>query len=102
LGDPDASGRAFPVAIEGSEFRMKVDTVIVAIGQRPNPLIPITTPGIEVGRKGNIVVDEYGATTKRGVFAGGDVATGSATVILAMRAGIRAARSIVDYINEGC
>ncbi|HEC57629.1 MAG TPA: NADPH-dependent glutamate synthase [Candidatus Syntrophoarchaeum butanivorans] len=99
-GEVDASGRARPVPVEGSEFRMEVDTVIVAIGQRPNPLIPMTTPGLELGRIGNIITDEDGRTSKEGVFAGGDIASGAATVILAMGAGIRAARAIGRYIED--
>ncbi|MGQ9823401.1 MAG: NADPH-dependent glutamate synthase [Desulfotomaculales bacterium] len=99
LGEPDASGRRSPVPIPGSEFIMDVDTVVVAIGQGPNPLIPRTTPGLEVTRKGNIVADPAtGATSKPGVFAGGDVVTGAATVILAMGAGRVAANSIHAYL----
>ncbi|HHW42483.1 NADPH-dependent glutamate synthase [Desulfofundulus thermobenzoicus] len=99
LGEPDDSGRRRPVPIPGSEFTMDVDTVVVAIGQTPNPLVPRTTRGLELGRKGNIVADpETGATSKPGVYAGGDVVTGAATVILAMGAGRIAARSIHDYL----
>ncbi|SHJ29671.1 NADPH-dependent glutamate synthase [Desulfofundulus thermosubterraneus] len=99
LGEPDESGRRRPVPIPGSEFVMDVDTVVVAIGQAPNPLVPRTTRGLELGRKGNIVADpQTGATSKPGVFAGGDVVTGAATVILAMGAGRIAARSIHDYL----
>lgn len=99
LGEPDASGRRSPVPIPGSEFIMDVDTVVVAIGQGPNPLIPRTTPGLEVTRKGNIVADQAtGATSKPGVYAGGDVVTGAATVILAMGAGRVAAKSIHAYL----
>jgi len=102
LGEPDASGRRRPVPIEGSNFRLEVDTVVVAIGQSPNPLVPSTTPGLEVGRHGNIVVDsETGKTSKKGVFAGGDIATGAATVILAMGAGRIAARAIDEYVQTG-
>ncbi|RJQ30492.1 MAG: NADPH-dependent glutamate synthase [Peptococcaceae bacterium] len=100
LGEPDASGRRSPVPIEGSEFVMEVDTVVVAIGQGPNPLVPRTTSGLEVTRKGNIVADrETGATSKPGVYAGGDVVTGAATVILAMGAGKTAAKSIHSYLT---
>ncbi|MEW5899643.1 MAG: NADPH-dependent glutamate synthase, partial [Bacillota bacterium] len=99
LGEPDASGRRSPVPIQGSEFIMDVDTVVVAIGQGPNPLVPRTTSGLDVTRKGNIVADrETGATSKPGVYAGGDVVTGAATVILAMGAGKTAARSIHSYL----
>ena len=99
LGEPDASGRRSPVPIAGSEFVMDVDTVVVAIGQGPNPLVPRTTRGLEVSRKGNIVADlATGATSKPGVYAGGDVVTGAATVILAMGAGRTAANSIHAYL----
>jgi glutamate synthase (NADPH/NADH) small chain len=95
LGEPDESGRRRPVEVPGSEFIMEMDASVCAIGNSPNPLIPMTTPGLEVGRKGNIVAsDETGATSHPGVWAGGDVVTGAATVISAMGAGRRAARSI--------
>lgn len=95
LGEPDASGRRSPVAIKGSEFRMKADAVIVAIGNSPNPLIPMSTPGLAVGTKGNIVAEEEtGKTSRERIWAGGDVVTGAATVISAMGAGRRAARSM--------
>jgi len=99
LGEPDASGRKKPIPIEGSETLYPVDAVVCAIGNSPNPLIAATTPGLEVGKKGNIAVDEAtGKTSKPRVWAGGDVATGAATVILAMGAGRKAARSIHDYL----
>jgi len=102
LGEPDASGRRRPVPIEGSNFRIPVDTVVVSIGNSPNPLVPSTTPGLETGRHGNIITDEAtGKTSKRGVFAGGDVATGAATVILAMGAGRKAAKAIDKYLKTG-
>ncbi len=102
LGEPDASGRRRPVPIEGSNFRIPLDTVVVSIGNSPNPLVPSTTPGLETGRHGNIITDEAtGKTSKKGVFAGGDVATGAATVILAMGAGRKAARAIDKYIKTG-
>jgi len=102
LGEPDASGRRRPVPIAGSEYLIPVDTVVCAIGQSPNPLIPQTTPGLEVGKHGNIIADEkVGRTTKKGVFAGGDIVTGAATVILAMGMGRIAARSIDEYIKTG-
>lgn len=102
LGEPDASGRPRPVPVKGSEFRISVDTVVVAIGNSPNPLIPQTTPGLEVTKKGTLVVDpETGRTTKRGVFAGGDIVTGAATVILAMGAGRIAAKSMDEYLRTG-
>lgn len=101
LGEPDASGRRRPIAIEGSEFFMEVDTVVMAIGQGPNPLVPTTTPGMELNKKGTIKADEEsGATTKEGVFAGGDIVTGAATVILAMGAGKKAAKAIDEYLKN--
>ncbi len=101
LGEPDASGRRSPVPIPGSEFIMDVDTVVVAIGQGPNPLVTKTTPGLELNRKGNIVADpETFATSKPGVFAGGDIVTGAATVILAMGAGKTAAKAIDAYLKN--
>ncbi len=100
LGEPDASGRRRPVPIPGSEFTIDVDTVVVAIGTSPNPLVPRTTPGLEVGRHGTVKIDEEsGATTKKGVWAGGDIVTGAATVISAMGAGRRAAASIDKYLR---
>ena len=99
LGEPDASGRRRPVPIEGSEFTMDVDTVIIAIGQTPNPLIQRTTEGLETTKYGTIIVnEETGAATKEGVYAGGDVVSGAATVISAMGAGRTAARGIHEYI----
>jgi glutamate synthase (NADPH/NADH) small chain len=99
LGEPDASGRKKPIPIEGSETLYPVDAVVCAIGNSPNPLIAATTPGLEVGKKGNIAVDEAtGKTSKPRVWAGGDVATGAATVILARGAGRQAARSIHEYL----
>ena len=102
LGEPDDSGRRRPVPIEGSEFIMPMDGVVCAIGNSPNPLIADTTPGLEIGKKGNIVADEEtGRTSKAKVWAGGDVVTGAATVILAMGAGRKAARSIHKYLGSG-
>jgi glutamate synthase (NADPH) small chain len=98
LGEPDSSGRRRPVPIPGSEFEVEADTVIVAIGNLPNPLVPATTPDLPIDRRGNIVADEQGRTGKPGVFAGGDIVTGAATVILAMGAGRTAARSIHNYV----
>ena len=101
LGEPDASGRRRPVPIKGSEFMMDVDTAIIAIGQTPNPLIQRTTDGLETTRWGTIVTKEdTGATTKEGVYAGGDVVSGAATVISAMGAGRTAAKGIHDYIQK--
>ncbi len=99
LGEPDASGRRRPVPIPGSEFEMEVDTVIVAIGTSPNPLIRSTTPGLETNSRGCITTGEDGSTSRQGVFAGGDASTGAATVILAMGAGKTAARSIDEYLK---
>lgn len=99
LGEPDASGRRRPVAKAGSEFTLDVDAVIIAIGNAPNPLIRTTTPGLEANKRGCIVADETTmATTKDGVYAGGDAVTGAATVIKAMGAGRQAAESIDAYI----
>ena len=94
LGEPDASGRRRPVAIEGSEFDLAVDTVIMALGTSPNPLIRSTTPGLETNKKGCLIVNEDNMTTREGVYAGGDAVTGAATVILAMGAGKKAAEAI--------
>ncbi|HHW54971.1 MAG TPA: NADPH-dependent glutamate synthase [Firmicutes bacterium] len=101
LGEPDASGRRRPVPIEGSEYKMAVDTVVLALGQGPNPLVPKTTPDLEITKWGTICVDEEtGATSKPGVYAGGDIVTGAATVILAMGAGKKAARAIDEYLRS--
>jgi len=98
LTEPDESGRRRPVPIEGSNFFMDVDTVVIAIGQTPNPLIQQTTPGLAVSKRGTIIVDENMQTSIEGVYAGGDVVTGAATVISAMGAGKKAANSIHKYI----
>ena len=101
LGEPDARGRRSPVEIEGSEFELPVDTVIMSIGTSPNPLIKMTTAGLDTNSRGGIIVEEgSGATTKDGVFAGGDAVTGAATVISAMGAGKVAARAIDEYISN--
>lgn len=100
LGEPDASGRRSPVEIPGSEFDIDADVVIMALGTSPNPLLPSTTDGLDTTRHGCIVASEEGATSRRGVFAGGDAVTGAATVILAMGAGRRAAKAIDKYLNE--
>jgi glutamate synthase (NADPH/NADH) small chain len=100
LGEPDASGRRRPIEVPGSEFTLDVDTVIMALGTSPNPLIRSTTPGLETNRRGCLVVGEDGvSTTREGVFAGGDAVTGAATVILAMGAGKKAAAAIDEYIK---
>jgi len=100
LGEPDQSGRRRPIPVEGSNFTMDVDAVIMALGTSPNPLIKSTTEGLESNKKGCLVADESGATTREGVFAGGDAVTGAATVILAMGAGKTAAQSIDQYIRS--
>lgn len=102
LGEPDDSGRRRPVEIKGSEFTLDIDVAIIAVGNGPNPLIPRTTPGMALTKKGNIVADsETMKTSKRGVFAGGDIVSGAATVILAMGAGRKAAMSIDRYLQTG-
>ncbi|KJS84896.1 MAG: dihydropyrimidine dehydrogenase [Peptococcaceae bacterium BICA1-8] len=101
LGEPDASGRRKPIAIPGSEFEMEIDNVVMAIGQGPNPLVPTSTPGLKLTKWGNIVADEEtGQTAQDGVFAGGDIVTGAATVILAMGAGKKAAKAIHQYLAK--
>ncbi len=100
LGEPDSSGRRKPIAVKGSEHIIDVDTVIMAIGTSPNPLIRNTTPGLEANERGCLVVNEENATTKQGVYAGGDAVTGAATVILAMGAGKKAAEQIDKYIRS--
>jgi glutamate synthase (NADPH/NADH) small chain len=100
LGEPDASGRRSPVAKAGSEFDLPVDAVIMSLGTSPNPLIKSTTEGLEVNRKGGIIVNEDGLTSRAGVYAGGDAVTGAATVILAMGAGKLGAKSIHEYLSN--
>ncbi len=100
LGEPDASGRRRPVAVPGSEFVLEAETVVVAIGQTPNPLIKNTTGGLETHSWGGIITEENGATSKPGVYAGGDAVSGAATVILAMGAGKTAAAAMDAYIQE--
>lgn len=99
LGEPDASGRRAPVCVMGADFTIDCDTVIMALGTRANPLLPKTTPDLELSKRGYIVTDEDGATSKPGVYAGGDIVTGSATVILAMGAGKRAARAMDEWLK---
>lgn len=99
LGEPDESGRRSPVVKEGSEFEIECDVVIMALGTSPNPLIAATTDGLETNRRGCIVADDEGRTSREGVFAGGDIVTGAATVILAMGAGRRAAKAIDEYVK---
>jgi len=100
LGEPDASGRKRPIPIKGSEFIMEVDAVIMALGTNANPLLPSTTPGLALNKWGYIIADEEtGATSLKGVYAGGDIVTGAATVILAMGAGRKAARAMEKYLS---
>ena len=101
LGEPDDSGRRRPIAIPASEYEVETDIVVIAIGQGPNPVLTQTSPDIGLTKWGNIVADESGKTNKKGVFAGGDIVTGAATVILAMGAGKIAAKSIDEYIKTG-
>jgi glutamate synthase (NADPH/NADH) small chain len=100
LGEPDESGRRSPVVKEGSDFTIECDVVIMALGTSPNPLLKSTTKGLETNRRGCIVADDNGVTTREGVFAGGDAVTGAATVILAMGAGRKAAKAIDEYIKN--
>lgn len=100
LGEPDETGRRSPHPVENSEFDIDVDCVIMAIGTSPNPLIKSTTTGLDVNRRGGIIADENGQTSRKGVFAGGDTVTGAATVIKAMGAGKIAAKSIDEYIKS--
>jgi glutamate synthase (NADPH/NADH) small chain len=100
LGEPDASGRARPVPVPGSEFVIPCDVVVVAIGTRANPLLTATCPELKLNKWGNIVVDEKGMTSLPGVFAGGDIVRGAATVILAMGDGKCAAKSIHEYLQK--
>ncbi|MGN1036605.1 MAG: FAD-dependent oxidoreductase, partial [Ruminococcus sp.] len=99
LGEPDESGRRRPVPVEGSNYELDVDTVIMALGTSPNPLIRTTTSGLDANKWGCLIVNEEMLTTKEGVYAGGDAVTGAATVILAMGAGKTAAKSIDEYIR---
>ena len=100
LGEPDASGRRSPVPVPGSEFEVPAETVIMALGTSPNPLILNTTDGLQSTRRGGIEADETGKTSREGVFAGGDAVTGAATVILAMGAGRKAATAIDEYLKS--
>ena len=100
LGEPDERGRRSPVPIPGSEFTIPVDTVVMSIGTSPNPLIKSTTEGLEVNRRGGIIVNEDGLTSRVGVYAGGDAVTGAATVISAMGAGKTAAKAIDEALSK--
>ncbi len=99
LGEPDQSGRRSPVPVKGSEFRMETDEVIVAVGSTPNPIISRTTKDLKLKKNGDIIVDDKFRTSIKGVFAGGDIVTGAATVVTAMGAGRMAAKSISEYLN---
>ena len=100
LGEPDASGRRRPIVKEGSEFDMDMDCVIMSLGTSPNPLIKSTTKGLEINKKGGIIVNEDGLTSREHVYAGGDAVTGAATVILAMGAGKTAAKAIDEQLKN--
>jgi glutamate synthase (NADPH/NADH) small chain len=100
LGEPDERGRRRPVEVEGSEFVLDVDTVIMSIGTSPNPLIKSTTEGLEVNSRGGIIVNEDGLTSRNSVYAGGDAVTGAATVISAMGAGKIAAKAIDEALSK--
>jgi glutamate synthase (NADPH/NADH) small chain len=99
LGEPDESGRRKPIAVPGSEFILPVQTVIEAIGQTPNPIIQATTPGLKTGKRGVVATDAVQQTSREGIFAGGDLSRGGATVILAMRDGKTAASAIHQYLE---
>jgi len=99
LGEADESGRRKPIAVRGSEFVLPIQTLIEAIGQKPNPIIQATTPGLETSKRGTIVTNDVQQTSRPGIFAGGDLARGGATVILAMRDGKNAAAAIHRYLT---
>jgi glutamate synthase (NADPH/NADH) small chain len=102
LGEPDASGRRRPVPVPGSEFELPLSVAVMAIGTSANPIVQSTTPGLETNKRGYIAANaDTQRTSRKGVFAGGDIVTGSATVILAMGAGRRAAKSIDEYLTTG-
>jgi len=99
LGEPGPDGRRSPVAVEGSSFVLEINTMILSIGNSPNPLVPRTTPGLKTTRWGGVIADDDGLTSREGVYAGGDIVTGAATVILAAGAGKRAAAAIHEYLE---
>jgi len=102
LGEPDASGRRRPIPVKGSEFEIPLQVAIIATGTSANPLIQSTTPGLNINKRGYIEANENSQrTSRKGIFAGGDIVTGAATVILAMGAGRRAAKSIHEYLTTG-
>jgi glutamate synthase (NADPH/NADH) small chain len=100
LSEPDESGRRAPVCVLDADFAIECDTVIIAVGTRPNPLLKAAAPGVELNRRGYVITDEDGATNVPGVFSGGDIVTGSATVILAMGAGKKSARAMDRWLRE--
>jgi glutamate synthase (NADPH/NADH) small chain len=100
LGEPDSSGRRRPIPIEGSNFILKIDQAVVSVGTTPNPVIASSTPGLKLQKRGEIFVDDTGKTSIEGIYAGGDIVTGSATVITAMGAGRTAAASIDAYLKK--
>ena len=100
LGEPDEKGRRKPVPVEGSNFVIPVDAMIDALGTSPNPLLRLTTPGLDADKHGCLIANEQGLTSRKGVYAGGDAVTGAATVILAMGAGKTAAAAIDEYIKN--
>ncbi len=99
LGEPDAKGRRRPIAVEGSDFVIPADAIIVAIGQKPNPIIPKTTPGLKMTQRGTLELEADGQSSIKGVFGGGDITRGGATVLLAMKDGIEAAKKISEYLS---
>ena len=99
LGEPDESGRRKPIAVQGSEFVLEVQTVVEAVGQKPNPIIQSTTSGLKTGNRGTVEVDAKQLTSREGIFAGGDLSRGGATVILAMRDGKEASAAIHQYLQ---
>jgi glutamate synthase (NADPH/NADH) small chain len=102
LGEPDASGRRRPVPVAGSQFEIPLSVAVMAIGTTANPIVQSTTPGLDTNKRGYIQADsETQRTSRKGVFAGGDIVTGGATVILAMGAGRRAAKAIHEYLTTG-
>ena len=100
LGEPDAKGRRRPVPVEGSDFVIEADSIIVAIGQKPNPIIPKTTPGLKMTDRGTLELEADGQSSIKGVFGGGDITRGGATVLLAMKDGLEAAAKINQYLSD--
>jgi glutamate synthase (NADPH/NADH) small chain len=100
LGEPGPDGRRKPVEVPDSNYILEVDTLIIAVGQSPNPIIQATTPNLNASKRGTVVVDERGQTSRPGVFAGGDLSRGGATVILAMQDGKQSAAAIHEYLEQ--